>query len=222
MSKNGQRNRSQQFNRIVIPTGAYPDFLPRSTGQDRVCAFLFKEKRMRLDNATKVHRKSGVAKWRDQLFLFQFTHTLFSPYINPAKSTALLAPCMLFISFPLKSSLFLQPVVARAQIPSRAGGPPAKRQPSPEGLGWNPPHDPSAIGAVPTLSFSDHSYLKHSIGFTFEASSLGWIPTHVEINTKGNPNPARSMCTELQTTVRSNGNRNPQPKVGLNTKERLG
>jgi hypothetical protein len=27
-------------NRIVIPTGAYPDFLSRSTGQDRVCAFL--------------------------------------------------------------------------------------------------------------------------------------------------------------------------------------
>src|SRR5580700_11228917 len=29
-----------------------------------------------------------------------------------------------------------------AQIPSRPGGPPAKRQPSPEGLGWNPHHDP--------------------------------------------------------------------------------
>jgi hypothetical protein len=27
-------------NRVVIPTGAYPDFLPRSIGQDRVCAFL--------------------------------------------------------------------------------------------------------------------------------------------------------------------------------------
>jgi hypothetical protein len=25
--------------RIVIPTGTYPDFLPRCTGQDRVCAF---------------------------------------------------------------------------------------------------------------------------------------------------------------------------------------
>jgi hypothetical protein len=23
-----------------VPTGAYPDFLPRSTGQGRVCAFL--------------------------------------------------------------------------------------------------------------------------------------------------------------------------------------
>jgi hypothetical protein len=31
-----------------------------------------------------------------------------------------------------------------AQIPSRPGGPPAKRQPSPEGLGWNPHHDPPA------------------------------------------------------------------------------
>ena len=27
-------------NQIVISTGAYPDFLPRSTGQGRVCAFL--------------------------------------------------------------------------------------------------------------------------------------------------------------------------------------
>jgi hypothetical protein len=26
-------------NRIVISTGAYPDFLPRCTGNDRVCAF---------------------------------------------------------------------------------------------------------------------------------------------------------------------------------------
>jgi hypothetical protein len=25
---------------FVIPTEAYPDFLPRRTGQDRVCAFL--------------------------------------------------------------------------------------------------------------------------------------------------------------------------------------
>jgi hypothetical protein len=43
---------------------AYPDFLPRSTGQSRVCAFLSKERRMRSANATKVHRTSGVAKWR--------------------------------------------------------------------------------------------------------------------------------------------------------------
>jgi hypothetical protein len=28
-------------NRIVISTGAYPDFLPRSTGNDRACAFLY-------------------------------------------------------------------------------------------------------------------------------------------------------------------------------------
>src|SRR5580692_6429932 len=47
------------------PTEAYPDFLPLSAGQSRVCAFLFKERCMRSANATKVHRKSGVAKWRD-------------------------------------------------------------------------------------------------------------------------------------------------------------
>jgi hypothetical protein len=27
-----------ELNRIVIPTGAYPDFLPRCIRQDRVCA----------------------------------------------------------------------------------------------------------------------------------------------------------------------------------------
>jgi hypothetical protein len=31
-----------------------PDFLPRGTGQDCVCAFLFKERRMRAVNATQV------------------------------------------------------------------------------------------------------------------------------------------------------------------------
>src|ERR1700729_1591929 len=30
--------------------------------------------------------------------------------------------------------------------PSRPGGPPAKRQPSPEGLGWDPHHDPARPG----------------------------------------------------------------------------
>jgi hypothetical protein len=62
--------------KCVIPTGAYPDFLPRSTGQSRVCAFLFKERRKKFVNATKVHRKSGVAQWRDLLFLFRFSDTL--------------------------------------------------------------------------------------------------------------------------------------------------
>ena len=33
------------------------------------CAPFFKERRMVSANATKFHRKSGVAKWRDLLFL---------------------------------------------------------------------------------------------------------------------------------------------------------
>jgi hypothetical protein len=32
-----------------------------------VCAFPFAERRMKLTEATKLHRKSGVAKWRDLL-----------------------------------------------------------------------------------------------------------------------------------------------------------
>ena len=34
---------------------------------------------MRSANATNVHRKSGVAKWRDLPFLFRFSHTLKCP-----------------------------------------------------------------------------------------------------------------------------------------------
>jgi hypothetical protein len=31
---------------------------------------------MKFANAVKVHRKSGVAEWRDLLFSFQFSQTL--------------------------------------------------------------------------------------------------------------------------------------------------
>ena len=40
---------------------------------------------MRSANATNVHRKSGVAKWRDLLFLFRFSRTQ-----GPTKSRALI------------------------------------------------------------------------------------------------------------------------------------
>jgi hypothetical protein len=33
---------------------------------------------MKIANATKLNRKSGVAEWRDLRFLFPFSHTLFS------------------------------------------------------------------------------------------------------------------------------------------------
>jgi hypothetical protein len=38
----------------------YPEFPVRSTGHDRVCAFLFKERRMKFAGANKPHRKSGM------------------------------------------------------------------------------------------------------------------------------------------------------------------
>jgi hypothetical protein len=47
-------------NKFVIPTEAHPDFLPRCTGHNRVCAFV-KENRTKFNNATNLHRKSGVA-----------------------------------------------------------------------------------------------------------------------------------------------------------------
>jgi hypothetical protein len=34
---------------------------------------------MKFANATNLHRKSGVAQWRDLLFLFRFKRRLFSP-----------------------------------------------------------------------------------------------------------------------------------------------
>jgi len=42
--------------------------------------------------------------------------------------------------------------IAPGTSPSRPGGPTAKRQPSPEGLGWSPHHHLSAVGAAPMLS----------------------------------------------------------------------
>jgi hypothetical protein len=45
---------------FVIPTGANPDFLPRSTGNGP-CAAFSKESRMKLAQAANTNRKSGVA-----------------------------------------------------------------------------------------------------------------------------------------------------------------
>src|SRR5579859_3429518 len=53
---------------LVIPTGANPNFLLRCTEQGRVCAFLLKERRMMLYNATNLYRKFGVAERRDLRF----------------------------------------------------------------------------------------------------------------------------------------------------------
>jgi hypothetical protein len=38
-----------------------------------------KESRMEFTGATKVNRKPGGAEWKDLLFLFRFSHTLFRP-----------------------------------------------------------------------------------------------------------------------------------------------
>jgi hypothetical protein len=56
-------------NRVVIPTGAYPDFLLCGTNQTATCAAFSKESRMKCANATNLDRKSGVAQWRDLRFL---------------------------------------------------------------------------------------------------------------------------------------------------------
>jgi hypothetical protein len=54
-----QRNWSRLRNRIVIPTGAYPDFLTLLA--TTTCAALRRESRMQLLNSTALDRKSGAA-----------------------------------------------------------------------------------------------------------------------------------------------------------------
>src|ERR1700758_3436855 len=58
-------------NKVVIPTGAYPDFRPTTYAAFR------RERRMKFASATKFHRKSGGAERRDLRFLFPvLTHPL--------------------------------------------------------------------------------------------------------------------------------------------------
>jgi hypothetical protein len=40
------------------------------------CAAFVKESRIKIANATKLNRKSGVAEWRDLRFLLQFSRKL--------------------------------------------------------------------------------------------------------------------------------------------------
>jgi hypothetical protein len=61
------RKLQRKIKKSQTPTAANPDFLPRSARQGHVCLSL-KERRMRSASAIKVHRKSGVAEWRDLLF----------------------------------------------------------------------------------------------------------------------------------------------------------
>ena len=49
---------------FVIPTGAYPDFLPHCLDR-ATCAAFRKESRMKFADATNLDKKSGVAQWRD-------------------------------------------------------------------------------------------------------------------------------------------------------------
>jgi hypothetical protein len=56
------------------------------------CAAFRKESRMKLANATNLDRKSGVAQWRDLLFLFLFSRGLSQrlSLISPVKPTVLI------------------------------------------------------------------------------------------------------------------------------------
>ncbi len=56
--------------KFVIPTEANPDFLLRGPHQRPRVRLSVKESRMKLANATDLHRKSGVAERRDLQFAF--------------------------------------------------------------------------------------------------------------------------------------------------------
>jgi hypothetical protein len=58
-----------------------------------------KERRMSSANATKVHRKSGVAKWRDLLFLFLVLTRLWG-YVSYLVSAACTAALLCMIDSP--------------------------------------------------------------------------------------------------------------------------
>jgi hypothetical protein len=64
---------------------------------------------MKFTSATRVHGKSRVAKWGDLLFLFRFSHTLFSPdlcralefYISARADKTRPTECTSFLESPL-------------------------------------------------------------------------------------------------------------------------
>ena len=66
------------LHRIVIPTGAYPDFLLRAAATTTFAALLG-ESRMLFISASTLNRKSGGAQWRDLLFPCRFSGGLCSP-----------------------------------------------------------------------------------------------------------------------------------------------
>src|SRR6202000_1775337 len=58
------------------PDRSVPGFPATRHSPASTCAAFSKESRMKFANATNLDRKSGVAQWRDLLFLFQFSHRL--------------------------------------------------------------------------------------------------------------------------------------------------
>ena len=54
---------------------------------------------MKFANASNLHRKSGVAQWRDLLFCFQFSRRLFSPDNHHQNQSAFIGPTRLGV-FP--------------------------------------------------------------------------------------------------------------------------
>src|SRR5580700_5617030 len=59
------------------PDRSVPGFPATRHSPASTCAAFSKESRMKFANATNLDRKSGVAQWRDLLFIFQFSHRLF-------------------------------------------------------------------------------------------------------------------------------------------------
>jgi hypothetical protein len=149
-------------NEFVIPTEANPDFCHAPL--DKVaCAPFRKERRMKFAEATNLHRKSGIAQWRDLLFRGPFLEifsTEESWACGPSKvmkntfcpATAL--PGSIALPFVIPSSQLACGKLSEEWTPKKSpwvqgpeGRPPNV---SPARKGWeiNPEDDPSAVGAA--------------------------------------------------------------------------
>jgi hypothetical protein len=62
-----------------VPPLRYPGFPATLNSPTPACAAFSKESRMKFANATNVGRKSGVAQWRDLLFILWFPRSLSKP-----------------------------------------------------------------------------------------------------------------------------------------------
>jgi hypothetical protein len=113
------------------PDRSEPGFPATRHSPTSTCAAFVKESRMKFANATNLNRKSGVAQWRDLLWLFsRFSRRLFRPRgqvsrpktlpSGPAVSSHLRAHCLVSVmqqQFSVEATP--SPLSSRPKLPRR-------------------------------------------------------------------------------------------------------